>query len=88
MANISRWYTEDLIVELTEKETQTALNKSTRDNIDLASLADWFSNPNDEYYQLNLSFPINYSDDSISFLRDGKFNDIEKFSDLDFIGEL
>ena len=94
MAKISRWYTEDPVIELNLDQMLEVVEKAAIASPGvLDTLPERYTteNPdfeNDEYYHINISFPINQSDVTISFLNeDGKF-DPEKFNNVNFINAL
>ena len=91
MAKISRWYTEDPVIELNLDQMLEVVEKAAIASPGvLDTLPERYTteNPdfeNDEYYHINISFPINQSDVTISFLNeDGKF-DPEKFNNVNSI---
>ena len=90
MAKISRWYTEDPVVELNLGEMLEVVEKAiiaSPGAVD--TLPERYSTEseefkNDEYYHINMSFPLR----SAEFLdSSGKFNP-SKFNDSDFINSL
>jgi len=94
MAKISRWYTEDQVIELNLQEMLEVIEKAALASpgvLDTVPERYTTENPdfkNDEYYHINMSFPIKFSDVTISFLNDdGKFNP-DKFQSSNFINAL
>ena len=89
MAKISRWYTKDTVIEVNQSQAADIIYSSPTSNEIVEQISNvWFSGESEEYYHINLSFPINNDDSTISVLKDGKFNPEEKFSNSNFIQSL
>ena len=89
MAKISRWYTKDTVIEVNQSQAADIIYSSPTSNEIVEQISNvWFSGESEEYYHINLSFPINNDNSTISVLKDGKFNPEEKFSNSNFIQSL